>query len=149
MVLFVILKYFISALKYMCKLCDKDSTSHSFYKIASEGKKSLYYSCPSEATSWDKEPIVAHFREVLDSKPREGAWVWIFDGKGFGLRHSLHVSTSLAIMRLITEYCDTLDEIRIVNSTRYVKAIFNTIVPLMNPKLKNKISWKSSSTNTK
>lgn len=129
----------------MCKLCDKDPESHSFYKLASEGDASIIYSCPGDAKATDKESVIAHITEVLEAQKGK-KWIWIVDGKGFGVKQAARVKTSTAIMNLITStYNDTLLEIRMVNPTKYVVGVFKTIVPFMHPSLKNKIVWKHKS----
>jgi hypothetical protein len=126
----------------MCKLCDKDPESHSFYKLATEDDAVIIYSCPGDAKATDKESVVNHISEVLDQQNGK-KWVWIIDGKGFGVRQASRVTTSTAIMNLITStYNDSLTEIRIVNPTKYVVGIFKTIVPFMHPSLKKKIVWR-------
>lgn len=133
----------------MCKLCDKDPQSHSFYKMATEKDAVLIYSCPSEAKVLDKHSVVLHIDEVM--KQQNGQkWIWIFDGKGFGVKQASQVTTSMAILELITtNYIDSLIEVRMINPTNYVLAIFKTLVPFMNPSLKNKIVWKKSNTSNK
>ena len=131
----------------MCKLCDKDPQSHSFYKLATENNAVLIYSCPGDAKATDKESVVSHITEVLEQQQGK-EWIWIIDGKGFGVKQASRISTSTAIMNLVTNnYNDTLSEIRITNPTKYVVAIFKTIIPFMHPSLKRKIVWKTETSN--
>lgn len=53
----------------MCKSCDVDPKSHSFFRIATEDNVQIFYSCPSEATKYfDKQSVEIHCREEITRK---------------------------------------------------------------------------------
>jgi hypothetical protein len=127
----------------MCKICDDKPNSHSFHKLAKQGKTQLFYSCPAEATKYyDTEGIVQHMCELLDEN-KENNWIWIFDGRGFGIKHSLQIGTCMGIISVLKKYGDTLEEIRMTNTNPYVKSIFKACHPFIPNTLYNKIKWKS------
>jgi hypothetical protein len=53
----------------MCKICDEDSSSHSFEFVGrTTDSKNIYYTCPAKATKyWDTKGILSHYDEILDA----------------------------------------------------------------------------------
>jgi hypothetical protein len=126
----------------MCKSCDVDPKSHSFFKIATEGNVKIFYSCPSEATKYyDKESVELHCREKLQEKGDTTKWIFIFDGTGYTLRHAMAIGVSLSFLRVISEHADTLLEIRIVNTSSYVSTMLTIMKPFIPHKIYSKINW--------
>ena len=127
----------------MCKICDNNPKAHSFERIAKENGKCVFYSCPGDAEDyWDEDGIITHMREEID-KINMGEWIYIFDGKGFELKHALEISLAKSIITLLQEHPENLKEIRLINTTSYVNIMMNLISPFMPEKIYKKIIWKS------
>ncbi len=126
----------------MCIICDEEPGSHSFeYRGKTINSINVYYSCPANATKyWDTKGILAHYKEVLDENDQE-PWIWLFDGEGFGLIHSLEIATALGLVALLKEHNDSLQSIQIVHPTIYIKAIYKIIEPFLTSTLIEKINW--------
>ena len=126
----------------MCKSCDVDPKSHSFFRIATEDNVQIFYSCPSEATKYyDKESVELHCREKLQEKGDTNKWIFIFDGTGYTLRHAMAIGVSLSFLRVIKEHADTLLEIRILNTSSYVSTMLTIMKPFIPHKIYSKINW--------
>lgn len=126
----------------MCKSCDDDPKSHSFFKIATENTIQIFYSCPAEATKYfDKESVELHCREKLQEKGENTKWIFIFDGTGYSLRHALAIGVSLSFLHVINDHADTLIEIRIVNTSTYVSTMLTIMKPFIPHNIYSKINW--------
>ena len=126
----------------MCKSCDVDPKSHSFFKIATEDNVQIFYSCPSEATKYyDNESVEIHCREKLQEKGDTIKWIFIFDGTGYTLRHAMAIGVSLSFLRVIKEHADTLLEIRILNTSSYVSTMLTIMKPFIPHNIYSKINW--------
>jgi len=126
----------------MCKSCDNDPTSHSFFKIATENTIQIFYSCPAEATKYfDKESVELHCREKLHEKGEQTKWIFIFDGTGYSMRHALAIGVSLSFLRVIKDHADTLIEIRILNTSTHVSTMLAMMKPFIPHNIYSKINW--------
>tara|TARA_B110000285_G_scaffold214220_1_gene259337 strand:+ start:1177 stop:1554 length:378 start_codon:yes stop_codon:yes gene_type:complete len=125
----------------MCPICDVDPTSHSFFKMGRQKSANLFYTCPGDATNHETEGVLAHYRDVLERNDGE-KWIFIFDAKGFTLYHTTRVASARGLMTIFNEYGDHLEEVRIINANRFVKAMFGTIRPFVSSNTFNKIVWK-------
>jgi hypothetical protein len=126
----------------MCKSCDVDPKSHSFFRIATEDNVQIFYSCPSEATKYfDKQSVEIHCREKLQEKGDTCKWIFIFDGTGYTLRHAMAIGVSLSFLRVIKEHADTLLEIRILNTSSYVSTMLTIMKPFIPHNIYSKINW--------
>jgi hypothetical protein len=123
-------------------MCDADPTSHSFFKMGRQHGANLFYTCPGDATNHETNGVLAHYREVLEMNVGE-KWIFIFDANRFTLYHTTRIASAHGLMTIFNEYGDNLEQIRIVNSNRFVKAMFNTTVrPFVSTSTFNKIVWK-------
>ena len=125
----------------MCPICDVEPTSHSFFKMGRQKGMNLFYTCPGDAINHETEGVLAHYREVLEKNEGE-KWIFIFDAKGFALYHTTRIASARGLMTIFNEYGDNLEEVRIVNANRFVKAMFSTIRPFVSSNTFNKIVWK-------
>lgn len=126
----------------MCKACDIDPKAHSFFKIATEDTIQIFYSCPAEATQYfDKESVELHCREKLQEKGYKNKWSFIFDGKGYTLRHALALGVSTTFLSVIKDHADTLVEIRILNTSTHVSTMLSVMKPFIPDNIYSKINW--------
>jgi len=126
----------------MCPICDVDPTSHSFFKMGRQGGANLFYTCPGDATNHETTGVLAHYREVLEMNAG-GKWIFIFDAKGFTMYHSTRIASAHGMLAIFNKYGDDLEEIRITNTNRIVKAMFKTAIrPFISTITFNKIVWK-------
>ena len=126
----------------MCQICFDEPGSHSFYFLKSEDEVNYYYTCPAMATKyWDKEGIINHYEEILDlngNKP----WIWVFDSKDFGLKHSLQTSVAFGILQILKDkYGQYLKEIQIINPTIYIHTFYAVLEPFLSKELIDMIKW--------
>jgi hypothetical protein len=127
----------------MCQTCISEPGSHSFYLMAKKEDTHVYYTCPADATKyWDTDGILKHYEEILHEKGEQD-WIWVFDSRDFGLVHSLQVSTAIGLVDILKKYKKGLKEIRIINSTMYIKSLYAIISPFLNNELMNIITWKA------
>tara|TARA_A100001015_G_C14791168_1_gene633135 strand:+ start:419 stop:808 length:390 start_codon:yes stop_codon:yes gene_type:complete len=126
----------------MCEICIREPGSHSFEFIRQENNINYYYTCPAKATKyWDTKGILNHYREVLNNN-NNAPWIWIFDGSGFGLKHSLKIDTALGLIQLLKEdYGNSLIEIHIINPGIYIKSFYTLIHGFLNDNIVEKIKW--------
>ena len=127
----------------MCKICDEEPGSHSFefYGKTKEGVY-MYYTCPGDAIKyWDTEGILNHYREVLEQN-NNNRWCWIFDSKGFDVKHSLEIGTAMGIIDILSKYKNSLCEIQILNGNILIKGFYTFIYPFLSKDIINKIKWK-------
>jgi hypothetical protein len=125
----------------MCKICDNNSKSHSFFKMGKQNGANLFYTCPGDATNHETEGVLNHYREVLETNNGE-KWIFIFDAKGFTLYHSTRIASARGLLTIFNEYGDDLEELRIVNANHFVKSLFMAIKPFAPTNIFNKIVWK-------
>ena len=142
----------------ICTICYNDNESHSFYKINNIQKMnipyilrtyndilefstlSFYYTCPSKSKKYyDKDGIINHFENLLNFN-NENKWIWIFDGNGFELKHSLQLQTAIAITKIISsKYKKSLKNIIIINSSWHLQNALNLLWVFLDDHLKSLI----------
>jgi len=115
---------------YVCPICNIMPTSHSLQKIERNGK--LYiYTCPSKAVFYnDVKGILHHYQGVLSEIPEDQEWIWIFDGKDFGLMHAMNTSVAIELARLISTY-HNLKKIIIIHPTIYITMTHKLVMPFL------------------
>ena len=126
----------------MCIICDQDPGSHSFefYGKTNEGIN-MYYTCPANATRyWDTEGILNYYTEVLEQN-NNNKWIWIFDSQGFDVKHSLEIETAIGIIKILSQYDNSLYQIQIVNANVLIKTFYTLIYPFLSTDIINKIRW--------
>jgi hypothetical protein len=98
-----------------------------------------YYTCPAKATRYnDTIGIVAHYEGVI--REINGDWVWIFDGTGFNLIHSLEVNIGIQLIGILSKN-KYLQKIIVIHPTIYVSSIYTILYPFLNERLKTMIEF--------
>jgi hypothetical protein len=120
----------------MCTYCATDPFSHSLVKLSED----TYYTKPAEAKLYyDADSIINHYRLEL---PKDKEWVWMFDAKGFGIKHLIHIDVGVKLAKLLSsEYSHNLSKIVIINSNMYVNMIYYSVSPFLSKKIRDKIVW--------
>jgi len=102
-----------------------------------------YYTCPAKAILYnDTIGIINHYEGVIGEITQP--WVWVFDGTGFGLSHSLEVNIGIQLVKIMAKYSNLLQKIIVVHPTIYVSTIYTILYPLLNKKMKDIIEFKES-----
>jgi hypothetical protein len=126
----------MNKLDNLCPICTKEPNSHSFRKIAEHN----FYTCPAQASKYnDTQGILNHYRLHLE-KHGPNPWIWIFDCKGFELKHMLELQTAYGIVSLLNEkYGTHLKKIIVINQTWHIHSILTIIMPFLNKEIQSLI----------
>ena len=126
----------------MCQICFEQPGSHSFYFLKSQEDINYYYTCPAKAIRyWDTNGIVNHYDEILHLNG-EKSWIWIFDSKDFGLKHTLQTGVAFGILELLKDkYGKYLKEIQIINPSIHIKSMYSILYPFLTEELIDIIKW--------
>ena len=129
---------------YMCQICFEQPGSHSFYFLKSEENINYYYTCPAKAIRyWDTNGIINHYDEILHLNG-EKSWIWIFDSKNFGLKHTLQTGVAFGILQLLKDkYGKYLKEIQIINPSIHIKSMYTILYPFLTQELIEIIKWEN------
>ena len=127
---------------YMCQICFEQPGSHSFYFLKSEKNINYYYTCPAKAIRyWDTNGIINHYDEILHLNG-EKSWIWIFDSKDFGFKHTLQTGVAFGILQLLKDkYGKYLKEIQIINPSIHIKSMYSILYPFLTEELIDIIKW--------
>jgi len=126
----------------ICAICHADPSSHSFSKMYKTDNTTVFYTCPANATKYyDTAGIINHYDAMLRENG-DGQWIWVFDSKGFGIKHMLELNTGIEIAKLITQkYSKTLKKIKVINPTWYIFMAYNTIKFFLSEELSSIIDF--------
>jgi hypothetical protein len=127
-------------MSFKCKLCEQFPTSHSFKKLIQYTDKNVFYTCPSIATNNEITGIIQHCDGVLKELNQD--WIWIIDFKKFTIKNFLSTEDSYKLIQFITlNHILTLQKILVINQNIHVDNIYTLIKPMLNKKLKSKITF--------
>lgn len=120
----------------LCPICIKEPNSHSFHKISNN----TFYTCPSQASKYDDtDGILMHYKLFLENHG-PNPWIWIFDSKGFELKHMMELQTAYGIVSLLNEkYGKHLIKIIIINPTWHIHSILTIVLPFLNKDIQSLI----------
>jgi hypothetical protein len=127
-------------MSFVCKDCEKDSSSHSFKNIGTNEKGvTFFYTCPAKATKYDDaDGIIIHYDGVLSENKTD--WTWVFDGDGFSTKHLLEIEVGIKLTKLITQkYSHNLKKIIVINPSWNIKLILELLYPFLNKYIRSKI----------
>ena len=125
----------------LCADCDIEHKNHSFIPLSLDNDICVFYSCPGNAIKYnDTAGILRHFENVLYYyNCDEKYWKWVFDFKGFELKHMLEITTAICVASLINNYSNYLLEIKIINTNIFTYSMLHIVKPFLNSYVKNKI----------
>lgn len=129
-------------MKYVCPVCEDDPKSHSLKNIGRKGDVTYMYTCPAKATKYDDvNGIVEHYDGVL-SEIQE-SWVWVFDGKGFDMKHLMAIQVGIQLAKLITKkHSKNLRKIVVINPTWHIKTVIELVRPFLTKRVTSLIQVK-------
>jgi len=124
---------------YICPICEKDPTSHSFKHVGVFNDTNYFYTCVAKASRYkDRVGILNHYRGVLNDYSGQ-PWIWIFDGAGFEAKHAMDMQIAIDLAKLISTYSETLLKIKITNPTWHINGILKIITPFLSKKAREVI----------
>jgi hypothetical protein len=131
-------------MSYVCPLCNLIPSSHSLKQVLDKNDVIYYYTCPSQAILYyDVTGIINHYNGVLSEIPENKEWIWIFDSKGFGIKHAMQTNVAIKLAKLISsKFSKNLKKIIIINPTAYTTIIHKMLLPFLNNKVKDVIEIK-------
>jgi len=128
---------------YTCPVCALNPGSHSLTKLYEKENVAYYYTCPAKAIRYnDTVGIANHYEGVLGEINQP--WIWLSDGEGFGLKHSIELEIGIKVACIIRKYSDKLEKIIVIHPSIYVSIIYSAVYPFLNAKLKNIIEFKNN-----
>ena len=82
-----------------------------------------------------------HYEDTFEERIGDGTpWIWVFDCKGFTLKHLVEINVSIGIISLITSrFLDNLQKVIVVNPYWIVQFTMNLLRPFMSDSLRLKI----------
>ena len=125
---------------YVCDICAKCPSSHSFDILKEDPNSVIYYSCPSKSTKpHDHDGILEHYKGILSDKQTK-KWTWIIDGTDFNT-NQVDIKINLALAKLLEQHVDTLDTVVFINSTMQIKLALSVACPLLSKEFRNRIKF--------
>jgi hypothetical protein len=123
---------------YVCDICSKCPSSHSFDILKEDQNQVIYYSCPSKSIKpHDHDGIIEHYKGMLADKQTK-QWTWIIDGTDFDIKQ-VDVKINLALAKLLETHIHTLDTIVFINSTRQIKMALSMTCPFLSKEFRKRI----------
>lgn len=124
----------------ICKKCAADPTSHSYKKVTEKNGVSIYYSHPATAKLYDDmDGIIEHVDRIMSTNGSK-KWICIFNGEGFGVKHTMEFTMGVKLAELLTnKYGDTLQEMKIINPTWYITYALKIVHATVKPSIVEKI----------
>jgi CRAL/TRIO domain len=125
-----------------CTVCEAEPESHSLREVGvtADGVV-IFYTCPAEAKKYnDYDGIMRHYEDTFEDRIGDGTpWIWVFDCKGFTLRHLVEINVAIGIVSLVTRFSENLQKIVVVNPYWIVQLTMNLLRPFMSEALRLKI----------
>jgi hypothetical protein len=128
-----------------CAVCEAEPGSHSLKEIGEIDGVVIFYTCPADAKKYnDYEGIMSHYKDTFEERIGDGKpWIWVFDCKGFTLKHLVELNVAIGITSLITtRYLDNLQKVIVMNPYWIVQFTMNIMRPFMPESLRRKVCLK-------
>lgn len=123
---------------YVCDICAKCPSSHSFDILKEDNNQVIYYSCPAKSTQPnDHDGILNHYKGMFTDKQSK-KWTWIIDGTDFDIKH-VDIKFNLMLAKLLETHVDTLETIVFINSTTQIKMALSMACPLLSKEFRERI----------
>jgi hypothetical protein len=121
-------------MEHICKICHSDPGSHSFSLLCTYNddnmKVHLFYTRIADSKRYnDKDGILKHYENYLNFI-NPISWTWIVDFDDFQLKHSLELSTTIGLSKLIKKF-GKVNKIIIINQSKYLKFLLGVVKPLI------------------
>ena len=126
-----------------CSICEAEPGSHSLREIGVREGVVIFYTCPAEASKYnDYEGIMRHYEDTFEDRIGDGTpWIWIFDCKGFTLKHLVEINVAIGIASLVSSrFADNLQKVIVINPYWIVQLTMNLLRPFMGEELRLKIT---------
>lgn len=133
-----------------CSICEAEPGSHSLREIGVREGVVIFYTCPAEASKYnDYEGIMRHYEDTFEDRIGDGTpWIWIFDCKGFTLKHLVEINVAIGIASLVSSrFADNLQKVIVINPYWIVQLTMNLLRPFMGEELRLKITVADTSEN--
>jgi hypothetical protein len=122
-----------------CSTCKDDNAAHSFNLISQtlEGGH-IFLTQIAVATKYsDTDGIVSHCTNFLNyTKPEK--WTWIIDFNGFGIKHTLGLSTGIKLTKLVNTF-GRLQHLIVINPNIFVEQMLKIIRLTLNDEFQDRI----------
>lgn len=121
---------------FICKACEQDPSSHSFYLLHEVDGHGVFYSCEAESTNRDTELILNHINGVLEDyhSNADKTWEWILDGKDYQMNLQ-SMTLGIKMLGVFNKYSDVLHKITIIHPNMFIRTLFDMMTPFMNQKM--------------
>ena len=133
-----------------CSICEAEPGSHSLREVGVKDGVVIFYTCPAEASKYnDYEGIMRHYEDTFEDRIGDGTpWIWIFDCKGFTLKHLVEINVAIGIASLVSSrFADNLQKVIVINPYWIVQLTMNLLRPFMGKELRLKITIADTSEN--
>lgn len=127
---------------YECKICKYEPKSHSFENLGKVNGITYLYTCPAKAIKYyDHDGILNHYDGILNDLNGK-RWCWIFDARGFSLKHYLEIKTAIDLAKLISNhYGESLVTIYIYKPSWHLKLTLNMVWGVLSQHLRSIIMY--------
>ena len=131
-----------TVIQFICQTCYQEPGSHSFH-LCCETKninELVFYTKVADAKKYnDTNGILEHYKNTFDYYNPE-SWIWIFDCKDYGLKHSFEVRTAIGLAKIISEY-GRIKKILVINSNKFINGVYEIVKLFLDEETNNKIKF--------
>lgn len=121
-------------MEHICKICHSEPGSHSFSLLCTHNDNNqevhLFYTRIADSKKYnDKDGILKHYEKYLNFI-NPVSWTWIIDFDDFQLKHSLELSTTIGLSKLVKKF-GRVNRIIIINQSKYLKFLLEIVRPFI------------------
>jgi hypothetical protein len=123
---------------YVCDICAKCPSSHSFDILKEDNNQVIYYSCPAKSTQPnDHDGILNHYKGMFADKQSK-KWTWIIDGTDFDIKQ-VDIKFNVILSQLVETHFCTLETIVFINFTKQMKVALIMACPFFSKEFRERI----------